>query len=382
MSYSFDTLVERRGTAAVKWARYADDVLPMWVADMDFAVAPEIAAALAERVAHPVFGYGIITDALRQRIVDDMAERYAWTIRPDDIVFLPGVVPGFNLALSALLQPGDGVTVQTPAYPPILAAPGHWHLKRHDVELLAYDGRYVVDMEAMTSALDRSRALLLCNPHNPTGRVFERDELAAIAAAVVDRDAYIISDEIHCDIVYGGHRHIPVATLGPEVAARTITLMAASKTYNVAGLQAAFAIITDAKLRHRFTAAQRGLVERPNVLGLEATYAAFSQGTAWKADLVAYLEANRDHLASEMARRFPGIRMLAPEGTFLAWLDCSALELGPSAQAFFLDKGRVAFNPGTDYLSDKSAFVRLNFGCPRALLDDGLNRMAAALSQR
>jgi cysteine-S-conjugate beta-lyase len=378
-SFDFETVIDRHGTGSAKWSRYPADVLPMWVADMDFAAPPAVVEAIARRLAHPVLGYAVAGDGLRETIVAAMAARYGWRIEPDSLVFLPGVEPGFNMALRCQLQPGDGVAVQTPMYRPILAAPGHAGFVRHDVPLVPGPSRHDLDLGALGGALDRSKAFLFCHPHNPTGRTFDAPELAAIADACLRRGVAIISDEIHCDLLHDGRRHVPIASLSPEVAARTVTLMAASKTYNIAGLKTAFAIVPDAGLRARFMASRLGLVDSVNALGLAATQAAFADDDAWRQALLARLRANRDTLMEGLARRFPAIRCIAPEATFLAWLDCSALGL-PDPQAFFLEKGRVGFSAGHEFGEPYARHVRLNFGCPPALLDDGLARMERALA--
>ncbi len=380
MSHDFDRVIDRRNTGSSKWNRYPADVLPMWVADMDFAVAPEIIDALHARLDHPVLGYAVARDALRAQIVASMAQSYGWTIAPQEIVFLPGVEPGFNMSLRALLAPGNGVVVQTPMYRPILSAPGHWNLTRLDVELRAsQDGRHRVDMAALGQALDKARAFLFCNPHNPLGKVFARDELRAIAEACLARKIVMISDEIHCDLLFDGRSHVPMASLGTAIADNTITLMSASKTYNIAGLKAAFAIIRNDALREKFNAARAGMVDSVNVMGLEATLAAFAHAGAWKRDLIAYLQGNRDYLMKAVRTRLGGIHMHEPEATFLAWLDCSALALPMEPQRFFLERGKVGFSAGDEFGSAGKNFIRLNFGCPRAVLEDGIKRMEAAL---
>jgi len=380
MSFDFDRPIDRRNSGSAKWNRYPADVLPMWVADMDFAVAPEILDALRARLDHPVLGYAVARDALRAQIVACMAQSYGWTVAPQEIVFLPGVEPGFNMSLRALLAPGDGVVVQTPMYRPILNAPGHWNLTRLDVELRgSQDGRHRVDMTALGKALDNARAFLFCNPHNPLGKVFGRDELRAIAETCLARKIVVISDEIHCDLLFDGRKHVPMASLGAAIADNTITLMSASKTYNIAGLKTAFAIIRNEALREKFNAARAGMVDSVNVMGLEATLAAFANAGAWKRDLIAYLQGNRDHLMKAVRTRLSGIRMHEPEGTFLAWLDCSALALPMEPQRFFLERGRVGFSAGDEFGSAGKNFIRFNFGCPRAALEDGIARMESAL---
>ena len=380
MRFDFDTPLNRRGGDSSKWRKYPGDVLPMWVADMDFAVAPAITAALQQRIAHPVFGYGLACDSLREIIVTDLAQRYGWAIAPDDIVFLPGVEPGFNMALKAFLSPGDGVLVPTPVYRPMHAAPAHWGLARIDLPLVPdAHGVWRSDPVQLDAALTASRAVLLCNPHNPVGKVYTRDELQELADGCLARDVLIISDEIHSDLVLDARQHIPIASLSREVAARTITLMAASKTYNIAGLKTAFAIVQNPKLRERFIASRLGMVDSVNVMGLAATEAAYTHGGPWKEALLRYLQANRDYLRAQLAQHLPGIVMHAPESTFLAWLDCSALQLQPSAQAFFLEHAKVAFNPGDEFGEDYGQWIRLNFGCPRAVLDEAITRLAGSL---
>jgi cysteine-S-conjugate beta-lyase len=363
-----------------KWRLYPGHILPMWVADMDFAVAEPITRAMRDRLDHPVFGYAQASDALKGAIVDWLASRHAWKVLPDDLVFLPGVEPGFNMALKAMLQPGDGVVVQTPVYRPILAAPGHWGLNRIDVPLTPADGGWSVDEARLEKAISQSRALLFCNPHNPTGKVFSEAELSFLAACCDRHDILIISDEIHCDLVYPGHRHRPIATLSPGIAARTVTLMSASKTFNIAGLKTAFAVITNPDLRRRFQEARSGMVDSVNLMGLEATRAALLHGEAWRQATVAYLEANRDHLTRELKRRCPDIGYRPPQASFLAWLDCTALGLAPDPHAFFLSRAHVGFSSGAEFGPGGEGHVRLNFGCTRATLDEALDRMERALT--
>ena len=370
VAYDFDAPIDRRSTGSNKWSRYAPDVLPMWVADMDFAAAPAIINAIVERLRHPVLGYGVAKPQLREQIVAAMMNRYGWSIAADDIVFLPGVEPGFNMAIKALLRPGQTLAIQSPIYRPILMAPRHWQLSQLDL-------RVDLPVIAQAETLAMADALLLCNPHNPTGKVYGRGELLEIAVATGGRP--IISDEIHCDLVFDGRRHIPIASLDPAVAARTITLMSAAKSFNIPGLKAAFAIVPDRALRERFDGSRLGMVDSVNILGLEATLAAFRDASDWRDEVVAYLQANRDYLAGVVADRLPGVKMRLPQATYLAWLDCSALGLDNPAQ-HFLDRGRVALSSGSEFGPAFGQFVRLNFGCTRATLSEALHRMASSLS--
>ncbi|MDR6871737.1 cystathionine beta-lyase [Bosea sp. BE125] len=379
--YDFDTAPDRRDTGSTKWSRYPADVLPMWIADTDFAVAPEIVAALRRRLDHPVFGYAVAQAALREQIVLDLATRFRWQIKPGDIVFLPGVEAGFNMALKARLKPGDKVLIQTPMYRPILDAPGHWGLESLLVPLVRGEQGYVPDRATLADGVRQAHAFLLSNPHNPTGYVYTRDDLDGIAAAAEAGDTLIISDEIHCDLVFDGRPHVPIASLGPEIAKRTITLMSASKTYNIPGLKTAFAVITDPALRNAFNGARSGLVDSVNLMGLEATLAAYRDAGAWRVALLDYLQANRDHLDLELRRLLPGICYHPPQASFLAWLDCSALDLPTSPQAFFLERAMLGLYAGEVFGAGYGSFVRLNFGCTRAVLTNAVERMAEALSR-
>jgi cystathionine beta-lyase len=384
-AHDFDTVVDRRSTESNKWHKYPADVLPLWVADMDFPSPPPVIRALHERVAHGFFGYGTEQPEFFEVIVDRLQKRYGWSVSAESILHLPGVIPGFNLACRALASPGDGLLLQTPMYPPILRAPLNCELVRQEAPLAREaDGRYVVDLDALRSAVDeRTRIFLLCNPHNPVGRVWERTDLARMAEICLERNVSIVADEIHCDLVYPGHRHVPIASLSPEIERRTITLMAPSKTFNLPGLKSSIAIIPNAELRAKLVAQQLDLVRAVNVLGYVATLAAYRDAQPWLDDLLRYLEANRDYAAAYVTDRLPGISMSKPEGTYLAWLDCRAAGLpNDDPYTFFLDTAKVALNDGTAFGAGGQGFVRLNFACPRSLLSEALDRMRRALVER
>ena len=278
---------------------------------------------------------------------------------------------------------GDGLLIQTPVYPPILHAATTTGLQGREMELTRrVNGTYYVDWERFTQAIDPStRVFLLCNPHNPVGRVFEKEELEQFAEICLQKDLTICSDEIHCDLIYPGHRHIPIASLDPEIARRTITLMAPSKTFNIAGLQCSFAIIPDRDLRKRYIKARKGLVPWVNLMGLEAARAAYLHGHEWLDQLLVYLKANRDALESFLEERLPGVKVTHAEGTYLAWLDCGAIHLQEAATpySFFLEKAGVATNDGATFGQGGAGFVRFNFGCPRSLMFEALEKMASAL---
>ncbi len=381
----FDTVWDRRASGATKWNRYDADVLPLWVADLDFAVPEPVSVALRERLEHAVLGYGMRQAGLKARIAEWLHSHYGWEVSPEAIIPVTGVVPGFNLALRATCSPGAGVVVQTPLYPPMLRAPENWGLRRVEAPL---DDADEVDLDRLRLALrdaghgSSDGAFILCNPHNPTGRVFGLAEVALMAEAAIAENVAIISDEIHCDLTYDGRRHVPVGCLSPEVAARTITLMSAGKTFNIAGLAVCWAVVTDPALRARFQRAIAGVADHPNILGLVATEAALAEGEPWRRELIGYLQANRDWLVDAVAARLPGVQMRPPEGTFLAWLDCRGSAAGEDPFRFFLDRARVATSPGPDFGPPGQGFVRLNFGCRSATLEEAVARMEGAQSSR
>ncbi|NWE13523.1 MalY/PatB family protein [Pseudomonas yamanorum] len=382
MSFDFDTIHSRLGTGSTKWSRYPQDVLPMWIADMDIAAPPAVLQALQQRLGQQILGYSVACDGVREAIVADLWAKYAWRVQPDELLFLPGVEPGFNMALHAFVQPGQPVVLQTPNYRPIRLAPGHWNLPKIEVPFeLSAEGEYLTPLPAMREALKGAGALLLSTPHNPMGKVFPREELLAVATACLDQGALIVSDEIHAELCFDGRRHIPTASLSPEIAQRTITLMSASKAYNVAGLKTCFAVIQNPEIRERFNHARCGMVDSVSPLGLEATRAAYSDCGDWLQALVAYLQANRDYLLNAVQTRLPGVVMHAPQGTYLAWLDCSALGLD-DPQQFFLEQAKVGLSAGIEFGDDSQQFVRLNFGCPRAMLEEGIARLERSLRHR
>jgi cysteine-S-conjugate beta-lyase len=384
MQSDFDTLAQRRGTDCEKWDLYAEDVLPLWVADMDFRSPEPVVRALAGRVEHGFFGYPNehehVTD-LREAIVAWLAQRHNWQVQPEDLVFLPGVIIGFDLASHTLKPSRRGVLVQTPVYPPLLHAAKHTRRLAQETQLTRQDdGSYAIDWDAFESAFTEKTGLfILCNPHNPTGRVFRRDELQRMAEICLRRGALLCSDEIHADLVYPGHPHIPIASLDPEIAQHTITLMAPSKTFNLAGLQCSFAIIPNESLRRRYIASTGGLVSWVNLLSRVAALAAYRHGHDWLEQLLVYLQGNRDFLYETITTEMPQLSLARPEGTYLAWLDCRQAGIPGTPSEFFLEKARLALVDGKVFGPGGEGFVRLNFGCPRSMLAEALTRMQRAL---
>lgn len=383
MIYDFNKLEDRRDSDSIKWNLYDEDVIPMWVADMDFRSPEPVIRVLRERVENGVFGYpgGVVDAPVRQLIVERMASLYDWHILPEDLAFLPGVVTGFNLACHAFASARGGLLIQTPVYPPIVEAAERTGCSRQQMQLTRVkDGSYEVDWELFESSIIReTRLFILNNPHNPVGKVFRREELASVAEICLQNGIVICSDEIHSDLIFEGHHHIPIASLDAEVADTTITLIAPSKTYNLAGLQCSMAIIQNAELREQYLNAKKGLVGWVNLMGFTAGYAAYKYGDEWLTQLLKYLQENRDLLYEFVNKNLPGISMCKPGGTYLAWLDCHGAGLQENAHQFFLHKAKVAMNDGLTFGEGGEGFVRLNFGCPRSVLIESLTRMQDAL---
>jgi len=387
MACELDGPISRRGTGSLKWDAVQPGVLPMWVADMDFLSPEPVRRALAERVQHGVFGYGIEPPELRLTIVERLERLYAWQVAPEAIVFLPGVIPGLNVACRAYAHAGQSALMQTPVYPGILQAPGNCGLTPRYCQLRpGLDGSYGFDEAEFEAAIAADTAVfILCSPHNPVGRVWKRQELELMAEACLSHGMTIISDEIHCDLVLGGQLHLPIAALDPDVSRRTITLMAPSKTFNIAGLGCAFAVIEDEEMRRRFEREKAGLVSEVNIMGFVAALAAYRQGQPWLDEVLGYLRDNRDLVLQFAQTRLHGISLPSPEGTYLAWLDCRGLagsqpEAARDPHGFFLERAHVALSEGPAFGPGGEGHVRLNFGCPRSMLLEALERMAGAIA--
>ena len=377
MPFDFDTIIDRTGKASLKWDRYGGrDVIPLWVADMDFRSPPSVIEALHRRVEHGVFGYTLPPAELTAAVLGHLHSEYGWQVDPSWLVWLPGLVSGLNIACQAVGEEGDGVLTATPVYPPFLSAPGLSGRSLVAAPLANDDGRWVFDLDRMAQAVTpRTRLMLFCNPHNPAGRVFSRQELETIAEFSADRDMVICSDEIHAGLVLDEEkRHIPIASLDPGIARATITLMAPSKSYNLPGLGCSFAIISDDGLRRRFRGVMAGIVPHVNLLGFTAAEAAYRDGEEWRQALLAYLRLNRD-LVVEAVRAMPGLATTHVEATYLSWIDTRATGLAHPAN--FFEAAGVGLSDGAEF--GVPGFVRLNFGCPRPVLRQGLDRMRKAL---
>ncbi len=381
----FNQVIDRRHSESIKWNHFDEDVLPMWVADTDFRSPEAVIHALHERVDHGIFGYGAPPKELDQTVVQRLKRLYNWDVQESQIGYIPGVVTGFNAAIRSFCAPDEAVIYNTPAYPPFISAPDSAKLQGVQNPLVrGQDGRFYLDFERFEEQIvsENVRAFILCNPHNPTGRVFTREELTQLAEICIRHNVLIISDEIHCDILYDDRKHIPIASLSPEVAANTITFMAPSKTYNIAGLHASVCIIQNPGLKDKFHRFCDGLVGRPGVLALTAAHAAYAEGDEWLTEQNHYLQQNRNFLDGAIRTQLPGIKWNKPEATFLGWLDCSELGLAESPYEFFLREARVGLNDGITFGPQCGDYVRLNFGTTRANLQEAINRMQAALAAR
>lgn len=386
-AYDFETAHNWRALYGSKWSYFPDDVLPMWVADMDFTSPPPVVQALAERVAAGYFAYTLDYPPLKEAVVERMAHLYHWHITTDDVLLIPGMVVALNLVARAIGKPGDAILSETPVYGPFLNVP-RYNAKFARTIDLRYEPldeqtfTYRTDWEALEAAFSPQTSLyFLCNPHNPGGFCYTRDDLERLAALCLKHKTVICSDEIHSDLLLDPQaQHVPIATLSPEVAHNTITLIAPSKTYNLPGLSCSVAIIQNPELRRAVAEAMQGMGLHVNVLGAVAGEAAYRLGDDWLRAVLAHLRANRDYLVDFVRHNLPQLRITAPEATYLAWMDCRNLTIEGEAHSFFLKQARLAFNPGTFFGAVGAGFVRLNFACSRATLDEALERLQAALA--
>ena len=392
MPFNFDSIIERRDTNCIKWRHYPEDVLPLWVADMDFAAPEPVRKALQCSLEHGVLGYEMPTRELCETVAARMQTLYGWQVAPDAVVATPGVVAGFTVAAHTLCNPGQGILVQPPVYPPFLKVHegGGW-VSQPAPLVLETEGstlRYRLDFDGFQKALHSGGAktgmFLLCNPHNPTGQAYTRDELGRMADICLENNVVICSDEIHSELLLDGTRHLPSAALDPKIADRTVTLIAPSKTFNIPGLFCGFAIIPNKDLLARYKQTLERLAMHVNSLGLVAAQVAFSgECDEWLAALRTYLTGNRDFLVESIQNEFPGIRTTVPEATYLAWLDCTDLvrsaKISGTPHEFFLKQAKVALNEGREFGVGGEGFVRLNFGCPRTTLVEALGKMKSAL---
>jgi len=380
MPYNFDNLPSRRSTGSLKWTQYPTDVLSLWLADMDFPVAPQIQKALQEQIKHGVLGYEMPNKKLYELIVARMKKLYDWNIDPDWITYTPGVNNGYNIAARAFCSKQKGYLIQTPVYNEFHDAERFTGVKKHEAQLARkVSGNrisYEVDFDAIERGVKKSGMFLLCNPHNPVGMIFSRAELNRIAEICLANDVTIVSDEIHSEILLDDAKFKPLASISREIANHSVTLVSASKAFNVPGLVCAFAIIPNHDLRKKFRAVGNGMAVEVTTPGLTAAQVAYSgKADAWLRTLRRYLTANRDFIIAYLNENLPGVRTTKPDATYLMWLDFSEYKLQPSPFEFFLKEAKVAFSNGAVFGKGSERFVRLNFGTSRKLIMDGLKRI-------
>ena len=374
----FNEVIDRRPTSSIKWDKYkGKDVLPLWLADMDFRSPPAVIEALKQRADHGIFGYTHAPSDLTYEVQRMLMRKYGWSVEEDWIVWLPGLVTGLNVTCRGVGRDDDDVITATPVYPPFLTAPGFSRRNSVRVPLAQSAKRWEFDFDRLEeSVTERACLFILCNPHNPVGRMYSRDELLKVADFCERHDIILCSDEIHCDLILDiGRCHLPMAMLGREIADRTITLMAPSKTFNLPGLGCSFAIISNADTRRRFKQAKAGIVPKVNAMAYTAALASYRHGEEWLLALLDYLRGNRD-LALREIRQMSLLSVSPVEATYLAWIDCRPI--GVEDPARFFEEAGVGLSDGRDF--GCPGYVRLNFGCPRATLEEALRRMRAALS--
>ncbi len=385
MSHIYDALTAAtlRQKACLKWHKYPEDVLPLWVADMDFPVAAEIKAGVEAFLASDDFGYpspsGI--PGLKDAVITRMKSQYNWELEPDHIMPINGIVPGLFLGVEALSSIGDEVLMQSPIYGPFMMAVKETQ-RTPRYHPLIHDGQHWrIDFETLDGMVTpATRVFMLCSPQNPVGRVFSRQELEQLADFVLRHRLWVVSDELHADLLFSGHKHIPFASLDKEIAARTLTLFGPTKAFNIAGFKAGFAVSQNPDLLKRVQQVATGHVGAPNVLAQAATLAAYRHGETWLIDTLAYIENNRDFVASFISEKLPRVRFSKPEGTYLAWLDFRDYGL-EDVEAFMLEHARVALNNGAWFGPGGEGFGRLNMATSRGILQEALSRIHSALRE-
>jgi cysteine-S-conjugate beta-lyase len=389
MNFDFDQLIERKGSSCIKWDGMqkflgAGEALPMWVADMDFLTPGYITEAIIKKARHGVFGYPLREESYFTSLMDWLQRRHQWKIERDWISFCPGVVPAVNIAVLAFTEPGDKIIVQPPVYFPFFTAVTDHNRSLVYNHLRMQNGRLYMDFENLeTLAKDGARMLILSNPHNPGGSVWTKDELTKMAEICLKYNILIISDEIHCDLIYKPFKHTPVAGISNEISLQTITTVAPSKTFNLSGFSTASVIIENDSLRRKFNTTLDHLhIGGGNIFGNIASEEAYTHGDIYVDELMAYLAKNVETLEKFVRENLPEIKVIRPESTFLVWLDCTEMGMNDKdLNEFFLHKAKVGFNPGIMFGPGGNGFMRMNIGCPTLTLIQGLMRIREAFAE-
>lgn len=397
MNYDFDEVIDRRGTNSSKWDDCKDvfgrdDIVPMWVADTDFKAPIEVIEAMRKRLEHGIYGYTYRGQSYNETVVDWVKKRHGWDIDSEWITFSPGIVPALSMCVNTFTRPGDKVVIQSPIYPPFQSVVEANGRIKVDNELILKDNHYHMDLDKLREQIciqdsgefdNRVKMFLLCNPHNPTGRSWSKEELLELGRICVENNILIVSDEIHSDIIYSGHKHIPIASLSEELAQCTVTCISPSKTFSLAGLSTSAIIIPNKRIRSMFNNTLETLhIDGGNIFGSIALEVAYRNGEEWLEELLVYLEDNLNFLMKYFEEKIPQIVPIRPEATYLVWLDCSGLGLeGEQLMDFFANEAKVGVNLGSNFSRRCGSFVRLNIGCPRSTLKEGLKRIEEAVNR-
>lgn len=387
MKYNFDEVVNRQGTNSVKWDNLKevygrDDILPLWIADMDFKAPDKVLEALKVKLDHGVFGYNIKSDSLYNSIINWVKKRYNWDIKKEWISFTPGVVVALNIAVKEFAKEGEKIVIQPPVYPPFFRVLENNNVKPNLNPLIHNGEKFVMDYESLEKSIDnKTKAIILCNPHNPVGRVWTKEELSKLGEICLKNNIIIISDEIHGDLTYKNHKNTAMASISPELAQNTITFMAPSKSFNIAGLATSIAIIPNDELRKTFEeGVERLEIGKVTTFGSTALEAAYTHGEEWLDQAMEYIEDNADFAIEYINKNIPEIKVEKPEGTYLLWLDFKSLnKTGEEINNALVDVGKVALNDGAAYGAEGSGFFRINIACARSILEDGLERINKAV---
>jgi cystathionine beta-lyase len=397
VKYDFEQVCNRKNTNSLKWDSLRsvfghEDVIPMWIADMDFPAPQPVVEALKKRAEHPCYGYTKPGPGVIEALVERIQRKFNWKIKPEWIVFTPGLIPALHVAVRAVTHPGDEVILQEPVYYPFFKAVTYSGCQIVNNGLKLIDGRYEMDYEDLESKFlpkggmistdsNNVKAIILCNPHNPVGRIWNKEELVRMGEIVIRHGAVVISDEIHCEILFKGYQHTPFASISEEFEQSCILCMSPSKTFNLAGLEISSIIIPNKKLRNDFSNMRSGILPGPNLFGYVALEAAYRFGDEWLKQVLDYLQGNLDFMLAYFADRIPKIKVIQPQGTYLIWLDCRQLDMDNlSLKSFLREKARVGLNDGFLFGEAGSGFQRINIACPRSILEEALRRIETAVN--
>lgn len=386
----FDTVHDRNHTRSVKWDEIenifqADDVLPMWVADMDFKAPEAVTDALMKRVEHGIYGYTVIDGDVKNAIINWVSRRHDWNIQAEWLSFSPGVVKSLHIAIQVFTEPEDKILVQTPVYNPFYTAIENHNRAIVRNPLIREGDSYKIDFEDFEEKIKQGvKAFILCSPHNPVGRVWTKDELEEMARICLKYDVLIISDDIHCDLIFPGQRHIPIASISEDISKQTITCMSPTKTFNLAGLQASYIVTEDDEKREKIDAylLKHGL-KMLNTMGVDALEAAYNDGDDWLDELMQVLNDHKNYVKERFESEAKELKLIDSEGTYLLWVDCSDLGFTDDELIqFMIREAKVGLNPGSNYGSEGEQFMRINIACPRATLEEGISRIINAVNSR